>query len=211
MKRMQAALACVALALFLGACGGGDGVSEGDGDPAQPDGGGQAASSENGGSAGEDQYARGQYDITEDGAADDQYEDAAPEDLPFPLPPDADVVLAAQGPETAYAAVVNVPSGEEAYEFYLQALPDAGFEIIRDDRVQTPPEGPQGEGAEGGAGDVPFSAVLVVEGDDLRGALRFDEERTIIGMSAAEQEQSSASGTSEGEAAPDAEKDTPDQ
>lgn len=194
---MQATMACAAMAFFLAACGGTDEASEGNGDPAQNGGGGTAAENGGGGgSAGEEQYAQGQYNITEDGAADDQYADAAPEDLPFPLPPGADIIVAGQSEEQAYVAVMNVSSGQEAYEFYLQSLPDAGFEIVSDNRADAQPQNEQegenageGENAEDAPEDAPeeapFSAVLVVEGNDLRGSMRFDEQRAIIGMSAA--------------------------
>lgn len=178
-------MACAAMAFFLAACGGADETGGGNGDPAQN--GGQGTAAQNGSNgqpeetmteaAIEEQYARGQYTLTEDGAADDQYEDAAPEDLPFPLPPEADIIVSGQTDERAYAVAMNVPSGQEAYEFYLESLPDAGFEIIRDSAANR--SGQNGE-------DEPFSAVLVVEGNDLRGLMRFDEERAIIGMSAAE-------------------------
>lgn len=194
MKFMQTVLACAAMAFFLAACGGGDEAQEGNGEPAEPNGDAQTTVPANGDSAGEDQYAQGQYNITEDGAADDQYQETPPEELPFPLPPDSDPVVSAEGPEMAYAAVVNVTSGQEAYEFYLDALPDAGFEIVSDVNSQDqppPPEGPQGEGAEEGeqaTEDVPFSAVLEIQSDELSGTMRFDEQRFIVGVSAAQEQ-----------------------
>ncbi len=54
------------------------------------------------------------------------------------------------------------------------------------DRADAQPQNEQeGENGEDASEEAPFSAVLVVEGDDLRGTMRFDEQRAIIGMSAA--------------------------
>lgn len=181
MKRVRAITACVALAFLLAACGDSDETANGNGGQET---GGQSGSGggESGGASGE-QYARGQYALTEDGAADGQYEDTAPGDLPFPAPPDADIVAAGQSPDRAYGAFMNVPSGREAYEFYRQSLPDAGFEISRDKNTAQNNEGTNGDG--GGESEQPFAAVLVVEGNDLRGRFRFDEERVVVGMSEA--------------------------
>lgn len=196
MKRMQAAMACATAAFFLAACGGADETAEDGGDPAAPNGGGEA---QNGG--GEEQYAAGQYNLTEDGAADDQYEEATAENLPVPLPPEAEIVAAGRNGDEAFAALVNIPSGEDAYNFYLEALPEEGFEITRDtraDRIEAEEnrsgeegeggngEGGNGEGAEGrSVEDEPFSAYIQIRNEEYSGNVRMDEERVIIGISRA--------------------------
>ncbi len=180
MKRVQAIMACAAMAFFLAACGGSDEASNGDGGEGGQDTAAQAGSGE--GSNGrqatmseaaiEEQYAQGQYTLTEDGAADDQYEDVAPEDLPFPLPPDAEIIAAGERPDEAYLAAMNVSSEREAYEFYLEAVPDAGYEVLNQ---RNSDEGQDGEGA--------FSGRISVEGEGYRGSIRFGEGVAIITLS----------------------------
>lgn len=201
MRRMQATLVFVAL-IFLAACGsddsqtsGSSGENGGSTSNGQQENGGQGSS---GDAAGEEQYAADQYNLTEDGAADDQYQDVAIEDLPFPTPPGAEVVVAGQSQEEAYAAVINVSSGQEAYDFYLEALPDAGFEIVSDSREgQNEQDGEEDQSGEGNGEAPPFSATLTVQSDEYAGSLRLDEERAVVGISSAAFEDAAEAPTEE--------------
>ncbi|MGH3089573.1 MAG: hypothetical protein ACRDSJ_19980 [Rubrobacteraceae bacterium] len=174
---------CVVLtfsALVFLACG-----SE---EPAGENGGGGSNGGQNGeqaeAGAGEEQYAQGQYNLTEDGAADDQYEDASPEDLPLPLPPDAEIIAAGARPDETYLAAMNVPSDREAYDFYLEAVPEAGYEILNQ-RNSEEGENTNGEGQNGGEqnGEEAFSGRIAVEGDGYRGSVRFGGGVAIIRLS----------------------------
>ncbi len=193
MKRVRAIMACAAMAFLMSACGGSDEAADGDGG----EGDGQDTATRSGSEGGsdgrqetmseaaiEEQYAQGQYTLTEDGAADGQYEEAAPEDLPFPLPPGAEIIAAGERPDEAYLAAMNVASEREAYEFYLEAVPDAGYEILNQ---RNSDEGENGENGENGGGA--FSGRITVEGDGYRGSVRFGGGVAIIRLSSALAEQ----------------------
>lgn len=70
--------------------------------------------------------------------ADDNMQSGAqlPGDFPIPVPNDYQVQASGSvGDETA--AVLEVPSGEDAYNYYRQALADAGFDVVDEGRNET--------------------------------------------------------------------------
>lgn len=59
-----------------------------------------------------------------------------PEDFPVPVPDDYEVQAVGNvGNETS--AVLEAPSGEDAYNYYRQALADAGFRVVDEGRNQS--------------------------------------------------------------------------
>lgn len=59
-----------------------------------------------------------------------------PEDFPVPVPDDYQVgAVGDVGNETS--AIVEAPSGEDAYNYYRQALADAGFRVVDEGRNQS--------------------------------------------------------------------------
>lgn len=59
-----------------------------------------------------------------------------PADFPVPIPEDYRVQAVGNvGSETS--AVLSVPSGEDAYNYYRQALADAGFRVVDEGRNQS--------------------------------------------------------------------------
>ncbi len=70
--------------------------------------------------------------------ADDNMQSGAqlPGDFPIPVPNDYQVQASGTvGDETA--AVLEVPSGEDAYNYYRQALAEAGFDVVDEGRNET--------------------------------------------------------------------------
>jgi hypothetical protein len=75
----------------------------------------------------------------------------------FPLPPSYDV-QAATAREGTVVVALGVPSAEDAYTFYKDALPKAGYRIERDNEVgQLKSLGISGHGM---AGDVGIGSML---------------------------------------------------
>ncbi|MBA2692921.1 MAG: hypothetical protein H0U65_10570 [Rubrobacter sp.] len=115
---------------------GGDGQSGNQPNTNQNDaqGGSQSDSSQGGGAIIED---RDEDDINDLDADDNmQSGQQLPEDFPVPVPDDFQVQAVGNvGNETS--AVLEAPSGEDAYNYYRQALADAGFRVVDEGRNQS--------------------------------------------------------------------------
>jgi hypothetical protein len=86
-----------------------------------------------------------------------------PDDFPIPVPDEYQVEAVGEaGNETA--VVLRVPSGEDAYNYYRQALADAGFRVVDEGRNQ------------GGF----FDAELEFSNNELEGNIDFDGDRVEI-------------------------------
>lgn len=93
----------------------------------------QSGGSQGGGVVIEDNDA----DDTNDPDSDDNMRsgEQVPEDFPVPVPDDYRVqAVGSAGNETS--AVLETPSGEDAYNYYRQALADAGFRVVDEGRNQ---------------------------------------------------------------------------
>jgi hypothetical protein len=86
-----------------------------------------------------------------------------PDDFPIPVPDEYQAEAVGEaGNETA--VVLRVPSGEDAYNYYRQALADAGFRVVDEGRNQ------------GGF----FDAELEFSNNELEGNIDFDGDRVEI-------------------------------
>lgn len=97
--------------------------------------GSQSSSQDNGGAIIED---RDDDDASNDRDADDNMQSGQqlPGDFPVPVPDDYQVdAVGAAGNETS--AILEAPSGEDAYNYYRQALADAGFRVVDEGRNQS--------------------------------------------------------------------------
>jgi hypothetical protein len=101
-----------------------------------------------------------------DGDADDNMRAGTqlPADFPVPVPNDYTVeAVGDAGNETA--VVLRVPSGEDAYNYYRQALADEGFRVVD-----------EGQDPEG----IYFEADLEFSSDTLEGGMEFDRDTVQI-------------------------------
>ncbi len=147
-----------------------DGQSKGQAAAQQDDNSGQ------GGSNSQDTRARGGGGvIVEDNDSDDVADPDAddsmqrgrqlPSDFPVPVPGEYQVEAVGEaGNETT--AVLRVPSGEDAYNYYRQALADAGFRVVDEGRNQ--------------AGL--FEAELEFSDNTLEGNMDFDSDTLEIDL-----------------------------
>ncbi len=147
-----------------------DGQSKGQAAAQQDDNSGQ------GGSNSQDTRARdGGGVIVEDNDPDDVADPDAddnmqsgrqlPDDFPIPIPDEYQVeAVGDAGNEPA--VTLRVPSGEDAYNYYRQALADAGFRVVDEGRDQ------------GGF----FDAELEFSNNDLEGNIDFDGDTVEIDL-----------------------------
>lgn len=122
-----------------------DGQSGGQPNTNQNDSGNQSGSSPQNGSQNSGSQGGGgaiiedrDEDDMNDFDADDNMQSGQqlPEDFPVPIPDDYQVqAVGNAGNETS--AVLEAPSGEDAYNYYRQALADAGFRVVDEGRNQS--------------------------------------------------------------------------
>jgi hypothetical protein len=88
-----------------------------------------------------------------------------PDNFPIPVPEEYQVEAVGEaGNETA--VILSVPSGEDAYNYYRQALADAGFRVVDEGRSQ----------------GVFFDAELEFSNDNLEGNIDFDGDTAEIDL-----------------------------
>jgi hypothetical protein len=92
-------------------------------------------------------------------------EQRLPADFPIPVPDEYEVQAVGEGGNET-AVILRVPSGEDAYNYYRQALADAGFRVVDEGRNQ----------------GVFFDAELEFSNENLEGNIDFDGDTAEIDL-----------------------------
>lgn len=112
----------------------------------------------------DDSGSGGQSEVGSGGSQAPQSASQIPADFPLPVP-DAYQVEGAHESADDIEVLVSAPFGEEAYDFYLAAAPESGFEIT--------------ESEESGSGDT-FDGDIDCQSNDLEGSVDIDGIRVDI-------------------------------